>query len=411
MRRFLRRSIAVALLVPLLWQPAADAADADPQTILKQAAAAMRDVKAVRYHTTVGAEGPMARAFPPITGVATIAKPTEGDLPRLRLAAQVKTTSPGRTRVSQLDVAHDGDQVVITDHGAKIVMRREMPAGENLLTRFLLVTVHEFGVPKPLQQELTSNAATYVGEETINDTLCDAVEVALGGDRGTVRWHFAKDDRLPRRVRRTLPHPRGDSHLTISVDKLDTDPQLAKDTFEPRMPEGFAHVGADGLLAVGSPAPDWTLKNGKGEEVSLKKLRGNVVVLDFWATWCRPCVMAMPKLQKLYKHYEDKPVKVFGVNCRERQVSAAQAVKFARQKNVEYPILVEGDEVASAYRVRGIPTFYVIDPAGKVAMAFAGLPQSEKPIIDTIDKLLAQADKDAGGTSKSAKAPAPSAGG
>ncbi len=64
------------------------------------------------------------------------------------------------------------------------------------------------------------------------------------------------------------------------------------------------------------------MKDPAGKSVSLKSLRGKIVLLDFWATWCGPCRMAMPGLQKLHDRYKDKPVAIYGVNCRERRPDA-----------------------------------------------------------------------------------------
>lgn len=90
-----------------------------------------------------------------------------------------------------------------------------------------------------------------------------------------------------------------------------------------------------GLLQAGTVAPDWTLLDSKGNKVTLSSLKGKVIVLDFWATWCAPCKQVMPTIQKMHEKYKSKGVLVYGVNTWER----ADAAKFMKDNKYSYGLL------------------------------------------------------------------------
>jgi thiol-disulfide isomerase/thioredoxin len=122
---------------------------------------------------------------------------------------------------------------------------------------------------------------------------------------------------------------------------------------------------------VGDAAPDFNLTSLDGNQVSLASLKGKVVLLDFGATWCRPCKAAMPTIQKLHEAYKDKGVVILGVNTWEKNADAAK--DYMARNKFTYGRLLNGDDLAKAYGVTGIPTLVIIGKDGKVAMADMGL--------------------------------------
>lgn len=115
---------------------------------------------------------------------------------------------------------------------------------------------------------------------------------------------------------------------------------------------------------AGHPAPGLNLPALRGGRLSLRSLRGKVVVLNFWATWCPPCKSEMPLLQHWYSGVKGKGVVVLGVDQQEGRKDVAS---FARQVHVTYPIALDTDGVASAqFDVAGLPTTLVIDRQGIV---------------------------------------------
>jgi len=117
-------------------------------------------------------------------------------------------------------------------------------------------------------------------------------------------------------------------------------------------------------ISPGYPAPEFTLKSQKGKNLSLKELRGQVVMINFWATWCGPCRQEIPVLNTLYEKYRDTGFVLLGVNVDSESVNAIQMVS---KLKATYPILFDTDKHASVlYRVSAMPTTILIDRDGKV---------------------------------------------
>ncbi|MDX1601006.1 MAG: redoxin domain-containing protein [Anaerolineales bacterium] len=131
-----------------------------------------------------------------------------------------------------------------------------------------------------------------------------------------------------------------------------------------------------GTLEVGSEAPEFSLQSVAGESVELSSYRGQVVFLNFWATWCGPCRVEMPTLQTYYDRYRDEGFTVFGVNAGEDQ---AQVEAFQQELGITFPLLLDPDErIQRRYRVRAYPTSILIDRQGKIAKVHFGILTEEQ---------------------------------
>jgi len=114
-------------------------------------------------------------------------------------------------------------------------------------------------------------------------------------------------------------------------------------------------------------------------------MRGSIVVLDFWATWCGPCVTVMPEIQSLFESYPHDQVHVYGVNIWE----SGDPASFMDESGFTYGLLLEGDEVADEYKVTGIPTMYIIDQEGRIAFVEVGAnPEIGEMLTAAVDNLL-----------------------
>jgi peroxiredoxin len=134
------------------------------------------------------------------------------------------------------------------------------------------------------------------------------------------------------------------------------------------------------LLDVGAAAPDWQLTDAQGKTHSLSEYRGKVVVLDFWATWCLPCSVVMPRMQKLHERFAGSGVVVFGVNAWENSDPHA----LMKKKGFSYELLLKGEGIAEAYKVTTLPVVYVIGSDGKVIYRHEGV--DDKNLSSVIEK-------------------------
>lgn len=122
-------------------------------------------------------------------------------------------------------------------------------------------------------------------------------------------------------------------------------------------------------------APDFTLKTIEGRQITLSSLKGKVILLDFWATWCSPCKESIPHLIQLYKSYQDKGFELIGMST--DKAGEIEAVRrFAHSMDIPYPIIMTPEEVARNYKVTGLPTTVLIDRDGKIRERIVGFNSS-----------------------------------
>jgi peroxiredoxin len=124
------------------------------------------------------------------------------------------------------------------------------------------------------------------------------------------------------------------------------------------------------------PAPDFTLKNLDGGDVRLADFRGQVVMVNFWATWCPPCREEIPDFIVLQDQLGPKGLRIIGISLDDE--GAAKVAPFASQNRINYTMLVNGNEAANAYGgIEGIPTTFLLDRQGRVVERRAGVAPRE----------------------------------
>jgi len=135
------------------------------------------------------------------------------------------------------------------------------------------------------------------------------------------------------------------------------------------------------------PAPDFTLLDLAGVPVRLSDLRGQVVLVNVWATWCPPCRAEMPMLQVAYEQYRAQGFTVLAVNLRE---DAPTVARYMEQNRLTFPALLDRDgAVSDSYQARVLPSSFFIDKAGVVRAVYRG-PMARSVVAGTVEQLLAE---------------------
>lgn len=141
-----------------------------------------------------------------------------------------------------------------------------------------------------------------------------------------------------------------------------------------------------GAKEVSGPAPDFTLASGSGKNIKLSELRGEVVMVNFWASWCGPCREELPLLDALYRQYRDYGFTLLGVNVDENR---AAADKLLEQIPVSFPVLYDPTSaVSELYQVDAMPSTILIDRDGNLRYLHRGYKPGYEDQYDAEVKAL-----------------------
>jgi DsbE subfamily thiol:disulfide oxidoreductase len=180
---------------------------------------------------------------------------------------------------------------------------------------------------------------------------------------------------------------------TVDYAKTEIDPDLSTEAFAWTPPIGArdmtttgggADVDADDgadpdeahAALIGKPAPDFKLKGLDGNDVKLADLKGQVVLLDFWATWCGPCRASLPHLDEIYQELKDKGLKAYAIDLRENE---GPVKSFVENTKLGIPVLLDSDgKVAKSFGVGGIPQTVVIGKDGTIKKIVVGAGTHEQ---------------------------------
>jgi len=251
--------------------------------------------------------------------------------------------------------------------------------------------------------------------------LSGELSVQLGRDSDTASFHAWIDDQLTLReveIDQTEAYRRhlASEHAAAADDESSDRPPVVKKyliklrlddirinseispdrfTFTPAPDEkrvdafNWHNRGSPADL-VGKPAPDISGADLDGRTLKLSELRGRVVVLDFWATWCKPCVESIPHVQSLAEAFKDKPVIVLGINRDYGSTAARKVRRFLEKKKITFRQFLDADSaVSKSYHVFGIPSLVLIDRDGVIRLSRTGLSDDESDeVADSINRLL-----------------------
>ena len=135
-------------------------------------------------------------------------------------------------------------------------------------------------------------------------------------------------------------------------------------------------------------APDFVLADIDGNQYRLSDYRGQVVIVNFWATWCPPCRAEMPSMQRAWQQLEQEGILMLGINVGEDEDTIFQ---FTANYPVEFPLLMDQDSrVINQWPVRGLPTTFVVSPAGKITYRAIGGREWDDPDLLAMVRALMQ---------------------
>lgn len=223
---------------------------------------------------------------------------------------------------------------------------------------------------------------------TFTPSLFDADSQSLGGRSvvlGDVRAQLASIDQLLigdeiDKQAADLPYHRWRLHHA-------PDPKFVQEEGK----DGNPNTGTDSPL-VGKPAPDFELEMLDGKKFHLADQIGHVVVLDFWATWCGPCLQAMPQVERAVARFEKQGIRLVAVNLEE---SPKQVSSMMERHNFQMPVALDRDGVvATKYQASSIPQTVLIDSTGKVSRVFVGVnPQFGDDLQAALQALFPNAEQ------------------
>ena len=205
-----------------------------------------------------------------------------------------------------------------------------------------------------------------------NKVECFVIRIPTNGSVN--RLYIAKDSYLILRHIEVVTKATGEIQIITDYKRVIED-MPSPDVFE-YQPSNASKEVADVMLPsernqslVGRPAVDFTLKTVAGSPVHLAELRGKIVLLDFWATWCPPCRHELPTIEALSRKYKDRNVLVYGIN--DEDLKTAKHFLEAHHPDLE-TLHDDKDKVHKMYGCRAIPTVLVIDPGGTIVAHFVG---------------------------------------
>jgi thiol-disulfide isomerase/thioredoxin len=387
--------------VPHQTAPGIGANTEDPRKILRAAAEALRAVRNVTYDVRYRGIGAFATRTATVIGKASLAKLPAGDPLVAKLAAEGTFYQSGTAEAVAFHTAFDGKVVRKLSTKTHLLVERDVtadPKGRTLGGVTMLfgggayqATMFEYIQDAPLARQLEATVAEYDGRTNIVGVLCHVVYLEYAFPNGRVkreRWFLGVRDNLPREFEDVAVDDNGRyGAYVMTLSNLRVNRPLDALDFSVKLPAGYTikpyeEPNRPELLGVGEPAPDWTLMDEEGEAHRLADYRGKLVVLDFWATWCGPCVQGMPGMQSLHEKYRARGVEIIGINAWEESNAAA----YMKEKGYTYRLLLKGDTVAEAYRANALPTIYVIGIDGRII--YRGTSTGPAVLAALIDQAL-----------------------
>lgn len=209
------------------------------------------------------------------------------------------------------------------------------------------------------------------GQKEIAGTLCNIIKVTNSKYQSMIsRYYFGVEDGLLYRNETEVNGEDGNQVSYTEVVSMTVNQPLPENQFELEVPEHFAverYVAPwdQKSMATGVVAPDWTLPGSDGKQHSLSDYRGQLVLLDFWATWCGPCKAKMPHIQEIHEEFKDKGLKVISVLSGD-EGHEEEALEYIQDKGYTFDLVYGNEKLSDQYMIRFLPTVMLVDREGVV---------------------------------------------
>lgn len=378
-------------------QPAAPVGEvhAEARAKLKALADNIRRARSIQYEVIQKGEGGMLAAFLPIiTGNVTMAR-ADGPAGPWNIRRTGKVEMMGKLETEFLVVTTPATTTWV-DHREKKVFERPTPSAASESIQYAKqMYLTELAQPEPLARELGFPTIKLESPQRIDGQMCDVIYLDPGEPASPSRWFLSQADGLPRKVQGLIRNMGPTDATSWFILDIKIDAPVDNNAFTIDTPAGYTRstaetpatpppaAGPDAAAQtptatatqtattprtvggqLGNEAPDFELAQADGTKLRLSSLRGNVVIVDFWGTWCLPCRQAAPILQKIYDEHKASGLRLLALSVRERDDNAP--IEYMKEKNLTYTLLLRGDDAARAYGVKVYPTYFVVGRDGTV---------------------------------------------
>ena len=277
----------------------------------------------------------------------------------------------------------------------KMVLQSSEPAGLNMLIQKSRAFIAEHPKYKRIDQVyyIFGNALTKAGNakeavkayQQLVENHPKATYFALALlEMGLAYDQLGQHDKANAAYRQLVEHPKYGSRASAKTAKRLL--ALEKGNRTGEIPASPSYGGRPDAL-IGKKAIDFNMKDLNGNDLSLEQYRGKVILLDFWAVWCGPCIAEMPNVKQVYDKYKDDNFQIIGISLDQ---SRDKLVDYLEKEGITWPQFFDGNgwqnQVAKMYGIRAIPHMYLIDGEGVVRKSDVRGPALEPAVAELIQE-------------------------
>lgn len=342
------------------------------RAVLEESVAALRAVENGTYRFDYAGTGSLTGRY---TGRVSFQKPEGGFFFKVELVPSPTRPDPNRDDPDDpptMTIASNGFEVTVRDEAIGRFSHGTYRGGSgHLAANAGYGLLFQFAEDSPYAIELAGELR-HAGRDTIGGVAVDVVEATspqLGGS--TVTWYIGAMDRLPRGRDWVAEGDESSGAFRFRIEELEVDTRLTPDALGNMSDLGDEIVDEDArVVAVGAPAPDGTI-DLPGGPAALSSLRGETVVLQIWASWCRSCRDTITELHEAVGGLEG--VRLIGLNAWESDT--VDPVRWIERLGVSHEVALGGERLAAEFKVPAPPAVFVIAPDGTlVYVSPAGTP-------------------------------------